>query len=353
MPFRDDHQYLGNENCHRPVHESVQDDQVHQCIRSRVGHKVNKAEIDIFSPPPQNKAVDGKFDDDGQSKAKQECQGRIFLQIAPELYLYFPPAGIASIWAMPDLHDLIARPFQEFTLLTSRAFGLYFLSYFLMAFVLYKRRKVAGSFADYLFPKDIYARKDFFLDGLYFCFITAFAYAASIWIGGLMPFARLPYVATSIPGYIGVSFAAVILFDFLLFATHYAQHKIGALWRFHALHHAPDRLHFFVAFRHHPVDVMLVSLVLGLEFAVFPQPGTNIFIVLYYLAGYHFRHSHIPLDYPRWLNLILISPSDHQAHHDKSYGQHARNIGFIFSFWDRMAGTYAAQPARPIAKVSN
>lgn len=242
---------------------------------------------------------------------------------------------------MPDIESLITRPWLELASVSSRAFFLYFLTYILIAYALFRRRSVSGSFLRYLFPRDIYISRVFLLDALYFFFMTGFAYALAAWLASVVPAVHGAFHASSPAEYIAVSLLSLVVFDFVMFTTHYAQHKIPALRKFHGLHHAPDQLHFFVAFRHHPVDMVLATLVMTLVFAAVPQPETNVFIVAFYFAGYHFRHSHIPLDYPLWLKTVLISPSDHQAHHDKTPERAARNFGFIFSFWDRLAGTHA------------
>jgi len=241
---------------------------------------------------------------------------------------------------MPEIEHILARPLEELTLFSSRAFLLYFISYFAMAFVLHRRRAAGGSFFSFVFPREIYAAKAFWRDAIYFCFITAFGYAVGSWLAGLLQ--PEPYVAPDMGQYIVRAVGGVLVFDFLMFASHWLQHKTGLLWRFHSMHHAPGKLHFFVAFRHHPVDIVLMTFVMVLSYTLYPQPDTNIFIVAYYIAGYHFRHSHIPLCYPRWLSLLLVSPSDHQLHHDRAAGREAKNLGFIFSFWDRIAGTYAS-----------
>lgn len=237
---------------------------------------------------------------------------------------------------MPEIKYILARPLEELTLFSSRAFLLYFISYFAMAFVLHRKRGAGGPFLSFLFPREIYAVKAFWLDALYFCFITAFGYAVGSWLAGLLQ--AETYAAPDARGYAVRALGGVLVFDFLMFASHWLQHKWGPLWRFHSMPHAPEKLHFFVAFRHHPVDIALMACVMVLASALYPQPETNIFIVAFYIAGYHFRHSHIPLRYPRWLALALVSPSDHQLHHDRAAGREAKNLGFIFSFWDRLAG---------------
>lgn len=240
-----------------------------------------------------------------------------------------------------EILDIAASPLWELASLSSRAFVLYFVSYAAIAFLLYRRRGAAQGFANFLFPPEIYAQGQFLRDALYFCFISAFAYACGGAIAAMVSPDYMPYEGEG-AAYLLRCLGGVLLFDFLMFATHYAQHKIGGLWHFHRLHHAPEKLHFLIAFKHHPVDILLISVALALTYAAFPQPEVNVFLVAYYLAGYHFRHSHIPLEYPSWLRYILVSPSDHQWHHRFNDG---RNLGFIFSFWDRLAGTYAVRPA--------
>ena len=67
--------------------------------------------------------------------------------------------------------------------------------------------------------------------------------------------------------------------------------------------------------------------------------GVNLGLFLYYLLGYNLRHSHIWLSYPRWLSWLLVSPAQHQIHHSSAPAHFNKNLGFVFSFWDRMANT--------------
>jgi sterol desaturase/sphingolipid hydroxylase (fatty acid hydroxylase superfamily) len=107
-------------------------------------------------------------------------------------------------------------------------------------------------------------------------------------------------------------------------------------------------------YRMHPVDdigVLLLSgsglavtlaifqfLTIG-EIAIISVGATNIFAVLFNLFGSNLRHTHLWFSYGPSLSRILVSPAMHQIHHSQKPQQHHTNMGFIFSFWDRLFGT--------------
>ena len=104
----------------------------------------------------------------------------------------------------------------------------------------------------------------------------------------------------------------------------------------------------------HPVDELLTGLstaltvgaatgvtTLLLGTAVEPMQffQVNAILFLYYFAGYNLRHTHIWLNYPRGMLNVLISPAQHQIHHSRDAVHFDKNLGFMFSFWDRITGT--------------
>ena len=219
--------------------------------------------------------------------------------------------------------------------------------------MLYKRRGCQAQLIDFLFPDEIYATNQFLKDAAYFVLITLVAAVFGYGLAMIAPPMKL--ASSSLTSIV----IGLIVFDGIMFATHYAQHRIPFLWRFHKLHHEPDRLHFLIGFKHHPVDIFLMMTILTIVACVVPNLLTNPLLILFYAAGYHLRHSHIPLEYPKWLNAVLVSPSDHQRHHSKSAAHYNQNLGFIFSFWERLlpkpkpahANTANSSTAHPFAKV--
>ena len=67
--------------------------------------------------------------------------------------------------------------------------------------------------------------------------------------------------------------------------------------------------------------------------------GINVVQFAFYVIGFNLRHSHIPLGYGPVISQVLVSPWMHQVHHSREAKHFDKNMGFIFSFWDRMFGT--------------
>ena len=151
-----------------------------------------------------------------------------------------------------------------------------------------------------------------------------------------------------------VALLVFVFTDFALYWCHRSFHWAKSLWWFHQLHHNPPVLTPITAFRFSPpeVAVNLVAfsfgqgLALGVANLMFgarvPQLtwlGVNVFLVAWFLAFSHLRHSHIALGYPRWLSHVLVSPWMHQVHHSIDPAHHHRNFGTALAIWDWLFGT--------------
>ena len=151
----------------------------------------------------------------------------------------------------------------------------------------------------------------------------------------------------------------LLVFDLAAFLTHLAFHKIPLLWPFHAVHHSAEELTPLLVMRVHPVERLITGLAIGAAVGLFqglawrlaPEAamarwqGANLFLVGFFLAGYHLRHSPLAIDWPSPLRRLLISPLHHQIHHSRAPEHRDCNLGLVFSFWDRLAGTLRELPA--------
>lgn len=150
------------------------------------------------------------------------------------------------------------------------------------------------------------------------------------------------------------TFANVLAVDFALFWAHWLQHRNRFLWEFHKVHHSATVLHPITVYRMHPVDDLLAlalstiasaTVYAGFDWIVASPlqaitfAGVNLLTFLFYLLGYNLRHSHIWLSYGPFWSLIFISPAQHQIHHSSLPRHRDRNLGFLFAFWDLIAGT--------------
>lgn len=123
----------------------------------------------------------------------------------------------------------------------------------------------------------------------------------------------------------------------------YAQHRLfhrGRLWRFHAVHHASERLDWLAAARVHPVNEVLgrllqvpVLLLLGFDPRVFASVGP--------LIGLYGVLLHADV---RWtfgpLRHVLASPVFHRWHHSAEREALDRNFAGLFPVIDLVFGTF-------------
>lgn len=125
--------------------------------------------------------------------------------------------------------------------------------------------------------------------------------------------------------------------------VHWAEHKVRWMWRFHLIHHTDTTVDTTSANRHHPGESVFrfVFTTMGVVIA-----GTPIWIVFMYQSMSvllsQFNHANIRL--PQWLDdalsWVIISPDMHKVHHHYKLPYTDSNYGNIFSFWDRLFGTY-------------
>ena len=64
-------------------------------------------------------------------------------------------------------------------------------------------------------------------------------------------------------------------------------------------------------------------------------------------ASSMFEHANarISLSLDRWLRWIVVTPDMHRVHHSSVVEETNSNYGFNIAWWDRLFGTYRAQPA--------
>ena len=179
--------------------------------------------------------------------------------------------------------------------------------------------------------------------------------AVTVLVGGFLQdnFGDVPSIEFSwIWIAIAFSFCYLILDDLSRFLLHYCMHNIEFLWYFHKTHHSATTLTPLTIFRVHPVESILYFIrrlvvfgfVTGVFIWLFSSKltglqilGVDMFGFLFNLAAANLRHSHIWISFGK-LEKIFISPAQHQIHH--SVGSNHFNMGSIFSFWDRLAGSF-------------
>jgi sterol desaturase/sphingolipid hydroxylase (fatty acid hydroxylase superfamily) len=148
------------------------------------------------------------------------------------------------------------------------------------------------------------------------------------------------------PVWVKVTVSLLVL-DLAIWAQHLASHKIPIFWRLHQVHHADRDIDVTTAVRFHPVEIALSMLWKIVVVVPLGAPPLAVFLFEVILnACAMFNHANIAL--PAWLDsalrLLMVTPDMHRVHHSVTWREHDSNYGFNLSVWDRLFGTYTAQP---------
>ncbi|MFO0400778.1 MAG: sterol desaturase family protein [Alphaproteobacteria bacterium] len=141
---------------------------------------------------------------------------------------------------------------------------------------------------------------------------------------------------------------AVLLLDMLIYFQHRVFHAVPALWRLHRVHHADPELDASSGLRFHPVEILLSMAIKMAAVVALGAPAEAVLVFEVLLnATSLFNHANLAL--PAWLDgalrLVLVTPDMHRVHHSEVREETDSDFGFCLSCWDRLFGTYRAEPA--------
>jgi len=150
----------------------------------------------------------------------------------------------------------------------------------------------------------------------------------------------------ALPGWMRIV-AAVLVLDVAIYFQHAAFHAVPALWRLHRMHHADVDFDVTTGARFHPIEILLS---MGLKLAVVAALGAPPIAVLVFEVALNatamFNHGNVGL--PAWLDRMLrwivVTPDMHRVHHSVVPRETNSNFGFNLPWWDRLFGTYCAEP---------
>jgi len=141
--------------------------------------------------------------------------------------------------------------------------------------------------------------------------------------------------------------ASIIVLDAAIYLQHVMFHAVPVFWRLHRVHHADLDFDVTTGSRFHPVEILLSMLI---KFAVIILLGPPLLaVVLFEIllnAMAMFNHSNVrmPPALDALLRLFVVTPDMHRVHHSHHDDEANSNFGFNLSVWDRVFGTYRAQP---------
>ena len=140
---------------------------------------------------------------------------------------------------------------------------------------------------------------------------------------------------------------SVLLLDLAIYLQHALFHAVPMLWRLHRMHHADLDIDVTTGVRFHPLETLLS---LFIKFAVIALIGAPALAVLIFEvllnATSMFNHSNVAMSagVDRIVRWLVVTPDMHRVHHSVLRAETNSNFGFNFPWWDRLFGTYRAQP---------
>lgn len=161
------------------------------------------------------------------------------------------------------------------------------------------------------------------------------AYFAGRWHVGLFHVISVPTPVVWV--------SSVLLLDLAVYLQHRVFHRIPALWRLHAVHHADASFDVTTGIRFHPVEILmslgwksLIVILLGVP------AGAAVLFEFVLSTTALFNHGNVRLPEPAesWLRWLLVTPTLHRVHHSLVPDERERNYGFSVTWWDRLFGTY-------------
>lgn len=161
--------------------------------------------------------------------------------------------------------------------------------------------------------------------------------AANGW--GLLNHFQVPFVV-ALP-------VAVITMDFVIWLQHVMLHAVPVLWRLHQVHHADPDYDLTTGARFHPIEIALSMLIKFGSITVLGPPVMAVVVFEVLLnATAIFNHGNIrlPAALDRVLRWFVVTPDMHRVHHSVEDDETNSNFGFNLPWWDRLFGTYRAQP---------
>ena len=141
---------------------------------------------------------------------------------------------------------------------------------------------------------------------------------------------------------------AVLLLDLIIYGQHVMFHAVPVLWRLHRMHHADLEFDVTTGLRFHPAEIvlsMLIKLAVVAALGVPPLAVLVFEVVLNATSMFNHGNIRIPSRLDRWLRFVIVTPDMHRVHHSIDRRETDSNFGFNVPWWDRLFGTYRAQPA--------
>lgn len=138
-----------------------------------------------------------------------------------------------------------------------------------------------------------------------------------------------------------------VLLDLVIYFQHAIFHVLPIFWRFHRVHHTDLDFDITTGLRFHPAEILISMLFKIIVIFALGAPVLAVIlfeVVLNFMSM--FSHSNIYLNkkFEKILRWFIVTPDMHRVHHSTIENETNSNFAFNISLWDRLFGTYIAEP---------
>jgi sterol desaturase/sphingolipid hydroxylase (fatty acid hydroxylase superfamily) len=140
---------------------------------------------------------------------------------------------------------------------------------------------------------------------------------------------------------------AVVVLDLVIYLQHVLFHAVPALWRLHRMHHADLEFDVTTGVRFHPVEIVISMVIKIGAVAALGAPALGVLafeVLLNATSMFNHGNVRLPRALDRVLRWIVVTPEMHRVHHSIERRETDSNFGFNLPWWDRLFGTYRAEP---------
>lgn len=141
---------------------------------------------------------------------------------------------------------------------------------------------------------------------------------------------------TALPIFVGV--------EFCYYWFHRASHRVRWFWSAHVVHHSDEAMNLSTAMRQ-----SLLYSITGWWIFFTPMmfigvhPAWVFFFYAVNLIYQFFIHTESVGKFPKWVEFIFDTPSNHRAHHGRNPQYIDMNYGGVLIIFDRLFGTYVEE----------
>jgi len=154
------------------------------------------------------------------------------------------------------------------------------------------------------------------------------------------------YRIFDIPNNFLIWIGLILATDFVWYWYHRMGHEINFFWAAHIVHHHSEEFNFTAAAR-----ITTFQAVIRTGFwCILPlfgfHPKMVITMLVVHGAYSFFTHTQL-IHRIKWLEYAFVTPSVHGVHHASDEKYLDKNYGDMFTFWDRLFGTFQEEEEKP------